>query len=90
MAAMQSFGVTAKLNRARQFALRTGVTATPTIIVNGKYRVNITTDRSWKGMLQTVNFLVAKERAERPPRSRQPRAAAAANHAARTDAAPTP
>ena len=39
LAAMQSFGVTAKLNRAKQFAMRTGVNATPTIIVNGKYRV---------------------------------------------------
>lgn len=65
LSTMQSFGVTAKVNRARQFALRTGVTATPTIIVNGKYRVNVTKDRGWNGMLATVNFLVGKERAER-------------------------
>lgn len=62
-ATMDSFGITAKLNRAHQFALRTGVNATPTIIVNGKYRVNITQDRGAKGMLDTVNFLVAQERA---------------------------
>ena len=62
--ATKSFGVTAKLNRARQFGQRTGITATPTIIINGKYRVNATPDRSFKGMLQTVNFLLAKERAE--------------------------
>lgn len=62
-AIMSSFGITAKLNRAHQFALRTGVNATPTIIVNGKYRVNITPDRGAKGMLETVNFLIAQERA---------------------------
>lgn len=59
----RSFGVTTKLNRARQFALRTGVTGTPTIIVNGKYRVNVTKDRGFPGMLATTTFLIAKERA---------------------------
>ena len=62
-AVMGSFGITAKVNRAHQFALRTGVNATPTIIINGKYRVNITQDRGAKGMLDTVNFLIAQERA---------------------------
>ena len=66
LSTMQSFGVTAKLNRAKQFALRTGVTATPTVIVNGKYRVNVTADRGFSGMLSTVNYLIAKERAEAP------------------------
>lgn len=60
---MKSFGVTAKLNRGKQFAQRTGVTATPTIIVNGKYRVNVTEDRGFAGMLSTVDFLLAQERA---------------------------
>lgn len=62
-AIMGSFGITAKLNRAHQFALRTGVNATPTVIINGKYRVNITQDRGAKGMLDTVSYLVAQERA---------------------------
>jgi thiol:disulfide interchange protein DsbA len=62
-AIMSSFGITAKLNRAHQFALRTGVNATPTIIINGKYRVSITQDRGAKGMLDTVTYLVAQERA---------------------------
>lgn len=60
---MKSFGVTAKLNRGKQFAQRTGVTATPTIIINGKYRVNVTEDRGFAGMLSTVDFLLAQERA---------------------------
>ena len=63
LATMQSFGVTAKLNRSRQFAMRTGVTATPTIILNGKYRVSVTRDRGFEGMLKTVDFLIARERA---------------------------
>jgi len=63
---MQSFGVTAKLNRARQFALRTGVSATPTIIINGKYRVTATRDRGFAGMLATVDHLIARERAAAP------------------------
>ncbi len=62
-AIMSSFGTTAKVNRAHQFALRTGVNATPTIIINGKYRVNITNDRGAKGMLDTVSYLIAQERA---------------------------
>jgi thiol:disulfide interchange protein DsbA len=63
LATMNSFGVTGKLNRARQFALRTGVDSTPTIIVNGKYRVVATPQRSFDGMIATTNWLLAQERA---------------------------
>lgn len=66
LAAMTSFGVNAKLAKARQFAQRTGITATPTIIVNGKYRVASTRDRGFPGMLATVDYLVALERAGQP------------------------
>jgi len=59
---MRSFGVTAKLNRAKQFAVKSGVDATPTIIVNGKYRVAVTSDRGFDGMLSTVEWLLARER----------------------------
>ena len=78
--AMQSFGVTAKLNRAKQFALHTGVNATPTIIVNGKYRVEVTPDRGFGGMLQTVDWLIARERAgaNAPAAASAPAAAAPA------------
>lgn len=64
LSTMQSFAVTAKLNRARQFALRSGVQSTPTMIINGKYRAVATGDRGMQGLLDTVDFLVAKERAE--------------------------
>ena len=63
LATMNSFAVTGKLAKARQFSLRTGVNATPTVVINGKYRVVATRDRGHKGMLATIDFLVAKERA---------------------------
>lgn len=59
---MQSFGVDAKLNRSRQFAVRSGVEGTPTLVVNGKYRV---TGRSFEDALRITDHLVAQERAAR-------------------------
>jgi len=63
LATMNSFAVTGKLAKARQFAQRTGVNSTPTVIINGKYRVMATRDRGQKGMIATIDFLLAKERA---------------------------
>lgn len=59
---LRSFGVDAKLNRSRQFAMRSGVEGTPTMIVEGKYRV---TGRSFEDTLRIVDHLVARERAAR-------------------------
>ncbi|WP_374604688.1 thiol:disulfide interchange protein DsbA/DsbL [Arenimonas sp.] len=67
LSTMQSIAVTAKFNRARQFALRGGVDATPMIIVNGKYRAMATADRGMEGLLDTVDWLVAHERAGSTP-----------------------
>ncbi|HEU0154331.1 MAG TPA: thiol:disulfide interchange protein DsbA/DsbL [Arenimonas sp.] len=64
LSTMQSFAVTAKLNRARQFALRTGVQATPTLVIAGKYTAQVTGDRGPEGLIQTIEWLVQKERAE--------------------------
>ena len=58
---MQSFAVNANLGRARQFATRSGVDATPTIVVNGKYRV--IGGRSLEDILRITDHLVAMERA---------------------------
>ncbi len=58
--AMHSFAVDAKLNHAKQFMLRTGVTGTPTMIVDGRYRV---TGRSFEDILRITNQLIAQERA---------------------------
>lgn len=57
---MQSFAVNANLGRARQFAMRSGVQATPTLVVNGRYRV---IGRSHEEQLQIAERLVAHERA---------------------------
>lgn len=63
LAIMNSPSINAKLNRSKQFTLRTGAMSTPTIIVSGKYKVNITREGGFSGMLKTVDFLIAKERA---------------------------
>lgn len=58
--AMSSFTVDAKLKRAKQFMLASGVEGTPTMIVDGKYRV---TGKSDEDVLRIVNQLIAQERA---------------------------
>lgn len=58
--AMHSFATDAKLNRAKQFMLATGVQGTPTLIVNGKYRV---VGKSFDDMLRIADGLIARERA---------------------------
>ncbi len=63
LAIMNSPSISAKLNRSKQFSLRTGANSTPTIIVAGKYKVNSTREGGFGGMMRTVDFLVAKERA---------------------------
>ncbi len=62
---MNGFTVSSKLNRARQFAVRAGVNSTPSLIVNGKYRV---TAKSLESSLQVADFLVQKERAAKKAR----------------------
>ena len=71
---MNSFGVTAMVNRAKQFALRTGIEGTPTIIVAGKYKVNVNAETGFEGMLRTVDYLIARERtlSAAPAATKQP------------------
>ena len=61
-AAMDSFSTTAKVNRGRQFMVRSGVSGTPTIVVNGKYRV--TGGRTYQDVMQITDRLIQKARAE--------------------------
>ena len=61
-ATMGSAEVEAMLARSRQFSRDAGVEGTPTVIVNGKYRV---TGRSLDQVLSTTDYLVARERAAR-------------------------
>ena len=57
---MASFGVKAKMGRALQFLQRSGVDSTPTMVVDGKYRI---TGKSWEANLDIAEHLIAAERA---------------------------
>ena len=57
---MNSFGINAKVNRAKQFAIQSGVNSTPSLVVNGKYKVK---GRSFEDMLRITDHLIAQERA---------------------------
>lgn len=61
--AMMSKAVTEKAEKSKMFTIRTGANSTPTIIVAGKYRINATQDRGFEGMIKTMDFIIAKERA---------------------------
>ena len=59
-AAMGSFGVNAQVARARQFAQRSQITGTPSLIVHGKYLIK---GKSFEDMLRIADHLIARERA---------------------------
>ena len=59
-AAMSSFAMGARLSQGMQFAQRSGVEGTPTLIVNGKYRI---LGRTQDEQLQIANALINQERA---------------------------
>lgn len=58
---MNSFAITAKGKRAEQFMQRSGVSASPSLVVNGKYL--ITTQKGFEDMLRVADHLIARERA---------------------------
>lgn len=58
---MNSFAITAKGKRAEQFMQRSGVSASPSLVVNGKYLV--TTQKGFEDMLRVADHLIARERA---------------------------
>lgn len=62
VAAMESPATDLLLDRSKEFAVAAGVEGTPTIVVNGKYRVIA---RSFDDTLRITDYLVAKERAAR-------------------------
>ncbi len=59
---MHSFATEAKMKRGTQFMMRSQVGGTPTLVVNGKYRV---LGRSYGDMLRITDGLIARERAGR-------------------------
>jgi thiol:disulfide interchange protein DsbA len=60
-----SFGVQSQVKQADSRARSYGITGTPEFVVNGKYRVSTRTAGTPEGMLKVIDFLLAKERAER-------------------------
>ena len=59
-ATMKSFGVNAQLARSKQFAQRSQITGTPSVIVHGKYLVK---GKTFEDMLRITDHLIARERA---------------------------
>ena len=59
-ATMSSFAVSAKTSAAKQFAQRSQIQGTPSVIVNGKYLVK---GKSFQDMLRIADHLIARERA---------------------------
>ena len=60
-----SFYVQNQVNHAKIMTERYGTGGVPTIIVNGKYRVDATASGSMENMLRVVNFLIDKESREK-------------------------
>jgi thiol:disulfide interchange protein DsbA len=58
---MSSFAVDAKLKRAGNFIARSGVDSTPSLVINGKYKV---VGKSFEDSLRIADHLVAQERAK--------------------------
>jgi thiol:disulfide interchange protein DsbA len=57
---MTSFAVNAKISKAKQFAVRSQISGTPSLIIDGTYLVKGT---SYENMLQIAETLIARERA---------------------------
>ena len=60
LSTMNSFSVSGQVNRGRNFMMKTGANSTPTLIVNGKYRV---TGNNFEDILRIASGLIARERA---------------------------
>ncbi len=66
LATMSSFPVETKLAEARQTVQAFGVEGTPTMVIEGKYRVSVPrAENGFQRMLEIVDFLIEQERAAR-------------------------
>ena len=61
LAESASFEVESKLTRAREIVTADGVDGTPTIVVNGKYRVTGASAGGYPQLIELVDWLVKKE-----------------------------
>lgn len=60
---MKSFAVDAKIRQSMQKAKDVGISAVPTVIVNGKYRTSGSVAGSYPQLIEVLNRLVAQESA---------------------------
>jgi thiol:disulfide interchange protein DsbA len=67
MSAANSFAVNTKINRSKTMVPRYGITGTPMVVVNGKYRVDVTSAGGHQQLVDVLKFLVDKERAAKKP-----------------------
>ena len=65
LATAKSFGVNSKLARSKKLAIEFDVSVTPTLIVDGKYKLNA---KSFGEVPDLINFVAAKAAAERGSR----------------------
>jgi thiol:disulfide interchange protein DsbA len=61
LAASKSFGVDMNIRRAETFMKGARVDQTPTIVVNGKYRLHVTSAGGVNELMELVNYLVQRE-----------------------------
>ncbi len=61
--AMQSFAVDLKMRQANANVQKFGITATPSLVVNGKYRISATQTVNQPQMIEIAKYLVEKESA---------------------------
>jgi thiol:disulfide interchange protein DsbA len=66
LATANSFGVDVKIRQAEQFIRAAQVEETPTIIVNGKYRVTLSAAGGDDQLIELVKYLVAQESPSHP------------------------
>lgn len=66
VATADSFAVNTKMKRADALVQAYGVTGTPTMIVNGKWRVDLISAGSPEQLVQIVSYLVTRESAAKP------------------------
>ncbi len=60
--AFNSFSVNSKVRRAQLFARKYGIQGTPTVIVNGKYRIDTGMGKQgFQGVIKTINHLIKVE-----------------------------
>ena len=61
LSTMKSFGVSTKINAAKEAYRAYGITGVPTVTVNGKYMTNGSLAGSYPAMIETINQLITKE-----------------------------